>query len=222
MHAAMPPRQRWRKLPASAVPGGYNHILHRRLETPSPEGAREATDSQRSATCPAWVTLVPALLVAGCMCGVLEAAAIPPGRAWAPTDTFKIVGQTFLLAPNGSVAVEPSQPAFALEGFVPNPSIRDASIAFTLPAPGLAILEVTDIAGRRVFRRDVGALGAGRHVLKLDSAAPLGPGVYLIRLTRGAHAVGTRGDRSVNDWPVAALRVGFAPGPTAPALVTRA
>jgi len=83
--------------------------------------------------------------------------------------------------------------ALALEGFVPNPSIRTASVAFTLPESGRAVLEVVDIAGRRVFRRDVGSLGAGRHVVRLETGAMLRPGVYMIRLTRGGATVHSRG-----------------------------
>jgi hypothetical protein len=82
---------------------------------------------------------------------------------------------------------------FSLVGFVPNPSIRGASIAFTLPAPGRAILELLDIAGRRVFRRDVGALGVGRHVVRVDDGSQLAPGVYLIRLKSGARLLRMRG-----------------------------
>jgi hypothetical protein len=92
------------------------------------------------------------------------------------------------------VAVDPPlTPAFALEGFVPNPSVREASIAFTLPTSTRATLEVLDIAGRRVMRREVGALGAGRHIVKLDSATALRPGVYLIRLTSSGNAAHARG-----------------------------
>jgi hypothetical protein len=87
----------------------------------------------------------------------------------------------------------PVAPALALEGFVPNPSIRNASVALTLPESGRATLEIVDVAGRRVFHREVGALGAGRHVVKLDSTTALRPGVYLIRLTQGRSTVHARG-----------------------------
>lgn len=82
----------------------------------------------------------------------------------------------------------PMAAALALAGFAPNPSPGAARIAFTLPDASPATLEVHDIAGRLVLRRDVGALGAGRHVVAFGHEARLGPGVYLIRL-RGADSL---------------------------------
>jgi hypothetical protein len=87
----------------------------------------------------------------------------------------------------------PAALSLSLEGFVPNPSIREATIAFTLPSSGKAILEVVDVAGRRVFRRDVGSLGPGRHVMKLDGSDRFRPGVYLINLSRDGRVVHARG-----------------------------
>ena len=44
------------------------------------------------------------------------------------------------------------------------------SVAFSLPDASPAELELVDVAGRRVFQRDVGNLGAGFHVLPIDHA----------------------------------------------------
>ena len=80
----------------------------------------------------------------------------------------------------------PRAAVLALAGFAPNPSPRGASVAFTLPDDSPATLEVHDIAGRLVMRRDVGALGAGRHVVAFGSDARLDSGMYLIRLRSAA------------------------------------
>jgi hypothetical protein len=87
----------------------------------------------------------------------------------------------------------PLTPELALEGFTPNPSLREAVVAFTLPSAGRGRLEVMDVAGRRVFRRELGGLGAGRHTLALDASRTLRAGVYLIRLTHGGRVLHARG-----------------------------
>ena len=63
------------------------------------------------------------------------------------------------------------------------------AVAFTLPDDHPATLKVLDVSGRRVAVRDVGSLGAGRHVLWLAEPATLHPGIYLVRLVRGERAV---------------------------------
>jgi len=82
--------------------------------------------------------------------------------------------------------------ALALRGAVPNPSGPEASVAFTLPAPGPAWLELFDVAGRRLAAREVGGLGAGSHTVKLAPDHPLAPGIYLARLTRDGRALTAR------------------------------
>jgi hypothetical protein len=81
--------------------------------------------------------------------------------------------------------------ALALEGFRPNPAGLDPVAWFTLPDEAAARLEVLDVSGRRVFVREVGSLGAGRHALPLG-AAGLGAGVYVIRLSRGERTITAR------------------------------
>jgi hypothetical protein len=66
------------------------------------------------------------------------------------------------------------------------------SAAFSLPDAAAARLELTDLAGRRILARDVGALGAGDHVVDLAEGRRLAPGVYLLRLTRGDESLTTR------------------------------
>jgi hypothetical protein len=76
----------------------------------------------------------------------------------------------------------------ALAGARPNPAPRDFPVASTLPDASPARLEVLDVGGRRVFARDVGALGPGSHLVNLASGQALAPGVYLLRLSQGGRA----------------------------------
>jgi len=83
-----------------------------------------------------------------------------------------------------------SRAAFGLMGAFPNPSPRgQLNARFTLgdeAAP--PAIEVFDVAGRRVARRDVGALGPGVHEIDLRGERAMPSGVYLMRLTQGANA----------------------------------
>ena len=83
--------------------------------------------------------------------------------------------------------------AFSLEGARPNPVVgRSLSVYFTLPSADRAVLELIDIAGRRVLEREVGSLGAGPHAVDLARAHALPAGVYLVRLTQGPNVRTTR------------------------------
>jgi hypothetical protein len=93
-----------------------------------------------------------------------------------------------LVTPGGTTDVAPSGPvAFALEGVRPNPTHGEAlSVWFALPSAAPARLELVDVSGRRVAAREVGSLGAGRHVVALSEGCSLPAGLYLLRLTQGA------------------------------------
>lgn len=82
---------------------------------------------------------------------------------------------------------------FALEGFRPNPAFGAPVVAFTLAEGSPATIEVLDVAGRRVMRREVGRLGAGRHVIRLDETTRVAPGVYLMRLRQAGRVQFARG-----------------------------
>lgn len=85
----------------------------------------------------------------------------------------------------GSTAVREGAPAFALEGPYPNPA-RGAPAFVVSLAPGAARLELFDAAGRRV--RAHALQGAGRTTVTIARNG-LPPGLYLARLTQGAHAI---------------------------------
>ena len=93
----------------------------------------------------------------------------------------------------GQVAVVvPLASVLGLEGFHPNPAERDIHVAFTLASREPATLTVFDLAGRRLFSRDVGAMGAGRHVVPLAHGGTLRSGIYLLQLTQGGRTVTRR------------------------------
>jgi hypothetical protein len=81
---------------------------------------------------------------------------------------------------------------FALAGARPNPAIRDLAVAFSLPDASPARLAAYDLAGRCVVAQEVGALGAGSHLVRLSGGVALNAGVYLVRLTRAGRTLTAR------------------------------
>ena len=75
--------------------------------------------------------------------------------------------------------------SLALHGAQPNPAIGILRVEFTLPSREAASLELIDIAGRRVLRREIGELGPGRHVVTLNPSPRLRAGLYFLRLAQG-------------------------------------
>jgi hypothetical protein len=97
---------------------------------------------------------------------------------------FAALGPVGTLDVTGDAKLE-----FALAGVTPNPARGDRlMVDFTLPIADPARLELIDVTGRRVTSRDIGALGAGQHVVNLAAARPLAPGIYLVKLTQGARS----------------------------------
>ena len=76
--------------------------------------------------------------------------------------------------------------SFALEGVRPNPTTAGRmAVSFVLPVGAPARLELVDVKGRMIATRDIGSLGAGRHVVDLAAGQELRAGIYLVRLTQG-------------------------------------
>lgn len=85
-------------------------------------------------------------------------------------------------------AVGPPAARLALRGFVRNPTTLDATVEFTLTDARPARLELFDVSGRLLARRDVGAMGAGSHRVRLGDGLSLRPGLLFARLVRGGEA----------------------------------
>jgi len=64
----------------------------------------------------------------------------------------------------------------------PNPAQGAFGVWFTLPDARPARLELYDVSGRRLLAREVGAMGAGAHVLRLEETSRLASGLYWLRL----------------------------------------
>ena len=87
----------------------------------------------------------------------------------------------------------PASVAFALDPVRPNPTHGGTlTVRFALPGGAAASLELLDVAGRRIAKHEVGALGAGRHTLDLGEGARLAPGLYLVCLRQGTNTRVTR------------------------------
>jgi len=89
------------------------------------------------------------------------------------------VGEVSVVVP-GTLVVE-----FALYGFVPNPTVREVNVYFSLASGEPATLALYDIAGRQLQHREVGAMGPGPHVVNLTQGIPVRAGVYFVRLSQG-------------------------------------
>ena len=85
-------------------------------------------------------------------------------------------------------AVDALPRALGLEllGTSPSPAIGELRLAFCLPAAVSTQLEVFDLLGRRRFAQDVGALSAGKQVVRLAGSERWDAGVYFARLRCGA------------------------------------
>jgi hypothetical protein len=152
-------------------------------------GALEATVQRREAAS-AWEPHGAAVPEGGDRLSYVDTS-VEPGRrygyrlAYQDESSEQFTAETWVEVPLA--------PELALEGLRPNPSLGPTRVAFTLPAAGDARIEVLDVAGRRVARRDVGPLAAGRHVVELAEARSLAPGVYVIRLSFAGRTLQARG-----------------------------
>jgi hypothetical protein len=92
-------------------------------------------------------------------------------------------------APNagGTGAETPAAPApaVALQAY-PSPFRGQATVRFDLPQPGEVVLDLYDVAGRRVRRLAAAPYPAGTHHLAWDGTGetgrPLTAGLYFVRL----------------------------------------
>jgi hypothetical protein len=92
------------------------------------------------------------------------------------------------------LAVEtPGRSQLALEGLRPNPATLELSVSFSLPQAGPATLTVLDVSGRELSVHEVGNLGPGPHVVRLDDRTGIPPGIYWLRLTQAGRSRVSRG-----------------------------
>jgi hypothetical protein len=91
-----------------------------------------------------------------------------------------------------TAAEEPRAWRLGLAGARPNPARGEMRVWLTLPSRQAATLELIDVAGRRVARREVGWLGPGTHVVVLDPGPRMRAGLYFLRLTQGGRVLTAR------------------------------
>jgi hypothetical protein len=78
----------------------------------------------------------------------------------------------------------PVLPTLAIRGAAPNPTRGPVDVSFSLANDHPAMLECLDVNGRLAMRREVGSLGSGEHVIRLDAGAAWHVGIYFVRLTQ--------------------------------------
>jgi len=93
-----------------------------------------------------------------------------------------LAGETWVDVPVGA--------EFALKGARPNPGTGPLTLSFSLASNAPASIELVDLSGRRVYERQVGELGVGFHVVRLD--ANLAAGIYVVRLSQGGRTLTTK------------------------------
>jgi len=94
----------------------------------------------------------------------------------------------------GEVWVEiPVRAAFAIERVWPNPAIASQlRVRFTLDRAERATLELLDLAGRVVARREVGPASEGALEVALQPEHAMPPGLCFVRLAQGSRVLGAR------------------------------
>jgi hypothetical protein len=80
--------------------------------------------------------------------------------------------------------VVPARQTLSLEGVHPNPGPGPVFVTFSLASRGRASFELLDVTGRRWVGREVGSMGIGQHLLRLDDPERLPAGLYFLRLTQ--------------------------------------
>lgn len=78
--------------------------------------------------------------------------------------------------------------AFALDRVWPNPSRGgDLSVRFSLADESRVVVDLLDVAGRRLGTRDLGLLGAGKHSASIGTSLHgHRPGLYFLRVSAGS------------------------------------
>lgn len=152
-----------------------------RLAWQGAEAQFEATVERRSELSPDWLALAQ-VVADGSGRVSYEDRAVESGAryayrlSWREDGTERTTTEAWVEVPRAL--------ALALEGFRPNPAVRELSVSLTLPSAAPARLELLDVAGRQRLVRELGDLGPGRHLLRLGAATQLESGVYWLRLSQ--------------------------------------
>jgi hypothetical protein len=99
---------------------------------------------------------------------------------------------TLTPVPSVVSAPPPAAPRLAFAATAARNPARELALLLRLPTSERVLVEVFDVAGRRVLRSDLGVLAAGRQRRVLDAGAPLGAGLFLARVRAGEAAAVVR------------------------------
>lgn len=90
-------------------------------------------------------------------------------------------------------AVETQASSLALLAVAPNPArMGDLTIRLSLPNGEAATLEVLDVAGRSVMKRNLNRFVPGVHDMSVTFDRRPEPGIYVVRLTQGGNSVSSK------------------------------
>jgi hypothetical protein len=136
------------------------------------------------------LTFAPTLILGEAICG-------PPGDTGPNTNDITCspgaVFDAFFIGPTlAAVPVTADPPRVALDSVRPNPAVSTLGIAYVLGGWAPASLELVDVAGRTIVRRDLGSPGPGRHEASMGTGAITAPGVYWLRLSQGGRSVSSK------------------------------
>jgi hypothetical protein len=115
--------------------------------------------------------------------GVLESLAKSDGGCGEP--------QPPVPGPRSSGAAPAASVALAIRPLM-NPACAKLEVACDLPESGPARVDVYDVSGRRMNRRDVTAAAPGRMTIEAGTGAKLPPGPYWVRISQGKYTPATR------------------------------
>jgi hypothetical protein len=115
--------------------------------------------------------------------GVLESLAKNDGACGEP--------QAPVAAPRAGGAVPVASLALAIRPLM-NPACARLEVACDLPERGPARIDVYDVGGRRMNRRDLTAAAPGRMTIEAGAGVKLPPGPYWVRISQGQYAPATR------------------------------
>jgi hypothetical protein len=87
------------------------------------------------------------------------------------------------------LAIENERVAFQVSGTRFDRGTGRASVDLTVPAPGLVLIEMFDVSGRRVARHEMIAARSGAQTIELAAERQLSSGIYLVRVTRAGVAL---------------------------------
>lgn len=116
----------------------------------------------------------------------------PTGPAASPGD-LPLVRVPVSIPPVSATTSETHRGGrLSVQVLTPVAGSRERFARVMLPEPGATVLELFDVSGRKQWSRDLGALDAGEHRVRLGADGSLPPGIYLVRLTQNGRVAKAR------------------------------